>query len=208
MTQVRIAAIVEGHGEVEAVPVLLRRIALDVDPSMVVEIRSLIRVPADRLKKDGELERTVDLAVRKLEGRGGVFILIDCDWDGGCPKHDGPTLFARARAARPDVPVSVVLAYREFEAWFIAAAESLRGKCRLPEDLPVVADPQGIRGAKEWLSGRMPANQPYAETIDQPAFAAEFDMQSARRADSFDKCYREIASLLGRLREEVINGAG
>jgi hypothetical protein len=208
MTPVRIAAIVEGHGEVDAVPILIRRIALEVDPSLTPEIKPVIRVPADRLKKHGELERTVDLAVRKLDGAGGVLILVDCDWENGCPKYDGPQLAARACFARPDVPISVVLAYREFEAWFIAASESLNGKHRLSQNLEVVADPQAIRGAKEWLSKRMPANQPYAETIDQPAITAEFDMQRARRADSFDKCYREVQSLLGKLRREVDGNAG
>ena len=42
----------------------------------------------------------------------------------------------------------------------------------------------------------MPPHQPYAETTDQPAMAQQFDMQLARDADSFDKCYREIDSLI------------
>jgi hypothetical protein len=41
----------------------------------------------------------------------------------------------------------------------------------------------------------------YAETTDQAALAAEFDLEAARRrSDSFDKCYREIRTLLERLR--------
>ena len=35
MTEVRIAAIVEGHGECEAVPILIRRIAETIDPGFV-----------------------------------------------------------------------------------------------------------------------------------------------------------------------------
>ena len=57
-------------------------------------------------------------------------------------------------------------------------------------------DPERIRGAKEWLSDRMPRGRPYNPTIDQPALTSVFDMQAARRADSFDKCYREIVRLL------------
>ena len=92
--------------------------------------------------------------------------------------------------------ISVVLAKKEFEAWFIAAAESLRGQCGLSQELVADPDPESIRGAKEWLSRQMPRNRRYAETTDQPALTAIFDLQAARRADSFDKCYREIVRLL------------
>jgi hypothetical protein len=163
-----------------------------------------LRVPADRLKRQGELERAVDLAARKLAGEGGVFILIDCDWDDGCPRWDGPELLRRAQQARPDVPVSVVLAYREYESWFIAAAESIRGKHGLSETLEVVTDPESIRGAKEWLSRRMSRNTSYAPTSDQSALTQLFDMDMARqRAGSFDKCYREIIGLLNKLSAEL-----
>jgi hypothetical protein len=208
MSHVRIAAIVEGHGEVEAVPVLIRRIAAQTDTSLAVEIPPPIRVPANRLRKMGELERTVELAVRKLGGKGGVFILMDCDWDNGCPKWDAPILLDRARTARPDVSISLVLAYKEYEAWFIAAVESIKHRLGVSGNLESVPDPEGIRGAKEWLSRRMPRGQPYAETIDQPALTQLFDIQAARRASSFDKCYREIVSMLEKLKAEASRDAG
>ena len=98
--------------------------------------------------------------------------------------------------------ISVVMAKKEYEAWFIAASESLRGTRRLVPDLNAPADPESIRGAKEWLSRHMPSNQPYAETTDQPALTAAFDLGAARRADSFDKCYREVASIVQKLIDE------
>ena len=201
MTEVRIAAIVEGHGECEAVPILIRRIAQTIDPGFVPKVLPPLRVPASRLLKEGEIERSVELAARKLQGRGGIVIIVDCDWEDGCPAEDGPVLLKRAVATRGDLPIAVVLAKREFEAWFLAAAESLRGKYGLPDDLESPADPEAIRGAKEWLSNRMPPGRSYAETTDQPAFTAVFDMNAARRADSFDKCYRDIRSMLEQLRQ-------
>jgi hypothetical protein len=36
----------------------------------------------------------------------------------------------------------------------------------------------------------------YSETGDQPALTAVFDMDLARNAESFDKCWREIVRLL------------
>ncbi len=92
------------------------------------------------------------------------------------------------------MPLAVVLARSEFESWFIAAAESLRGRCGLPDDLEAPRDPEAIRGAKEWLGRHM--RRRYVETLDQPALTALFDLDAARRADSFDKCRREIERLL------------
>ena len=43
----------------------------------------------------------------------------------------------------------VFLAKKEFEAWFLAAAESLRGQQGLPLDLTSPHYPENIRGAKE-----------------------------------------------------------
>ena len=201
MTEMKIAAIVEGHGECEAVPILIRRIAQTINPGFVPKVLSPLRVPASRLLKEGEMERSVELAARKLQGRGGIVIIVDCDWENGCPAEEGPLLLRRAVAARGDLPITVVLAKKEFEAWFLAAAESLRGQYGLPDGLEPPPDPEEIRGAKKWLSDRMLSGRSYAETTDQPALAAIFDMEMARRADSIDKCYREIRSMLEKLRE-------
>jgi hypothetical protein len=203
MAEVKIAAIVEGHGECEAVPILIRRIAQEIDPEFVPKVLPPLRVPASRLLKEGEIERSVDFAARKMQGRGGILIIVDCDWEDGCPAEDGPMLLKRAIAARGDLPIVVILAKREFEAWFLAAAESLRGKNGLPENLEPPVNPESVRGAKEWLSSRMPSGRSYAETTDQPAFTETFDMNSARRADSFDKCYRAIKNMLEQLRQSV-----
>jgi hypothetical protein len=192
VTPPQIACIVEGHGEVEAVPVLIRRIAAAVDPTLRVITPPPLRVPKNKLLKPGELERSVDLAARKTSGTGSVLILLDSDDD--CPAHLGPEVLRRATQARRDLPIGVVIAKREFEAWFLAAAPSLRGQRGLPADLQPPADPEAIRGAKEWLSRQM-ANR-YSETLDQPALTARFDLTQALQADSFDKCHREITRLL------------
>src|SRR5438045_2049103 len=126
MRRVSIACIVEGYGEVEAAPILLRRIVQDLDPTLLLLIPSPpIRIPPDKLVKANELERAVELAARKNNPPGAVLILIDADED--CPAVLAPQLLARARKQRSDPPLAVVLAKREYEAWFLAAAVSLRG---------------------------------------------------------------------------------
>lgn len=202
MKPLRVAAIVEGHGEVKALPILIQRIAREWDKEQTVVVDQPYRVPASSLKKDGVLEGYIELAARKLGGKGGILVLLDCDWDDGCPRFDGPAWLERVRRARPNMPISLVFAYKEYEAWFIAAAESIRGRCGLSKTLEPPPNPEQIRGAKEWLSNHMPANRPYSQTMDQPALTRIIDLQAARRADSFDKCYREITALLNRLRVE------
>jgi hypothetical protein len=189
----KIVPIVEGHGEVEAVPVLIRRFAKETG-RLPIEVGVPIRVKRDKLLKPGELERAVDLAAAKAGPGGRILVLLDAEDD--CPAELAPRLAQRARQARADRMIGVVLARREFEAWFLAAAESLRALRTLRDDLIAPRDPEGIQGAKEWLSARMHAPGGYHETVDQPALAARFDLHQARAAPSFDKCYRELTRLL------------
>lgn len=190
---VNVACIVEGHGEREAAPVLLRRIAAQIDPQLIVNITATLRVPKSRLLKAGEIERAVDLAARTLNGSGAVFVLLDSDE--ACPAELGPKLLLRARQSRSDIPIAVVIAKCEFEAWFLTAIASLRGQRGLSNAVEPPLDSEVIRDAKGWLAERMASGR-YSEPLDQPAFAARFDLNLARRADSFDKCYRDLARLL------------
>lgn len=66
-----------------------------------------------------------------LDGR--ILVLLDADKD--CPAVLGPDLLERARRARGDRMVRVVLAGAKYEAWFLAAAASIGGQCGLPEHI-------------------------------------------------------------------------
>jgi len=188
-----IACVVEGHGEVKAVPVLLRRIARELDPKVQLRIPPPIRRPKTKLVQPDEFRRAIEFAARKLRAPGGIFVLLDADDD--CPAELGPRLQDLARQARGDIPAAVVIAKVEYEAWFLAAISSLRGCRGLQRDLAPPPDPEAIRGAKEWLT-RHVSDGAYAETLDQVALTAQMDLQAARRSPSFDKCYREIQRLL------------
>jgi len=189
--------VVEGHGDVEAVPIVVRRIAEQIVPPVIVQVTAPLRTPKGRLIKPEELERAVELAARRVAGVGGVLVVLDSDDD--CPAQQGPALLARAASVRQGLPVAVVLAKSEFESWFIAAAESLAGKLGLPVGLLAPPNPEGIRGAKEWLTERMLGSRSYSPTVDQPVLARSFDLASALRADSFGKFYRETTRLLAQV---------
>lgn len=188
----KIACIVEGHGEVESVPVLLRRIAAE-EGRVFPEVLPPMRVPMSKLMKNGELERAVELAARKCGPDGSILIVLDCDDD--CPATLGPVLLKRSSSVRPQQTISVVLAKREYEAWFLASASSLAGHRGLPCVLASPPDPESIRDAKGWLARNMDDGT-YSATTDQAAMTQLFDMHAARKADSFDKCWREIMAIL------------
>ena len=189
-----IATIVEGQGEVEAVPILLRRIAQRIRPQLVLDIPRPIRVPRQRVVKPGELEQAVRVGARLASSGGCILVLLDADTD--CPKDLAPQLLQRATEARPDQHIRVVLARTEYESWFLAAAESVAGRRDIDPSATRPDDPESIRNAKGWLSKHMPSGRSYRPTLDQAALTAIFDLDAARSAPSFDKLWRDVAELL------------
>jgi len=192
---VRIVCIVEGQGDVASVPILVRRLAQR-EGVPFIEVRRPFRIPRNKVVRPGELERAVELSARADEKPAGVLVLLDADDDPPCTL--GPELYRRAQGRHPDLPCAVVFAMKEKEAWFIAAIESLRGQRGIPASATPPADPERIRGAKQWLAGLM--GRPYSEVSDQPALAALFDLDLARqRSRSFDKFWRDMRRLLGNI---------
>ena len=63
-----------------------------------------------------------------------------------------------------------------FETWFAAAAESLRGKNNLPDDLPKPKDPEQEGLGKGWIKKHLPKK--YKETIDQARFVGHLGVSS------------------------------
>lgn len=190
----KIISIVEGHGDQSALPLLIRRIARAIAPNTWVEAPTPIRKSRSKLLKEGELERAVALAALQLDGPGGILILLDADED--CPASLGATIRERAKAARPDKRIEVVLAKQEFEAWVVASAATLAGKRNLLPNISPPQDPEELRDAKGWLTRNSYSGRPYKETIDQPAFAELLDLDAAKGAPSFRKLWRDVESLL------------
>lgn len=172
--------IVEGHAEVRSVPVLMRRLGIDVARPF--------RVKRNQVVKPGELERAVTLAVADRESATAVLVLLDADDD--CPAELAPALMQRC-ARVTSLPVSVVFAMRELEAWFLGGIESLRGQRGIKPDAAYAGDPEARRGAKEQVEALMAGS--YVDVDDQPAMMASVDLDAARaRCSSLDKLMRDL----------------
>lgn len=189
-----IIAIVEGHGDAEALPILIRRIAEEVIPGAPLRIHPPIRVRRQQVVQPDKLERTIQVASARSGRNAGILVLLDANGD--CPAVLGPELLRRAQAARTDRLIKVVLANAEYEAWFLAGMRSIAGRHRIGSGIVPPQAPEAIRNAKGWLSKRMPRGKPYKPMPDQAALTRILDLGAARTAPSFDKFWRDVGELL------------
>lgn len=202
MSGLRVAPIVEGHGEVEAVRPLLTRIWTELLGGEYIDVLRPIRHPRSRLVKQQELHKAVEFAWSRLreprspELPGVVVILFDAEPDPPC--RLGPQIRQMAQQARPDAAIACALANPEYETWFVAAADSLRTDLDLSEsDSSAIQTPETSRSGKKWVADRFRGH--YSETVDQPRLTAKMDLALCRgRSPSFDKLCRELEGQLAR----------
>ena len=96
-----------------------------------------------------------------------------------------------------DIQHRVVIAKNEYEAWFLAAAHSLRGQRSIRQDAEPPPDAEAVRDAKGYLERNLMIDGAYySETVDQPALTAIFSIDEARVTPSFDKLWRDFGSFL------------
>jgi hypothetical protein len=187
-----IQPIVEGQGDEAAVPVLLRRLR-DEAQAWGLEVGRPHRRRRTQLVKKDSLQSAVRVAALR-EDCAAILILFDADDD--CPKELAPRLEEWAREAAGDRPCAVVIANREYEAWFLASIEALRGKSAVRHDATSHPDPEGPRDAKGELEHRMRSDASYSPTVDQAALTWHLDLESVhRRCRSF----RKLVSAFGVL---------
>ncbi len=195
-----IRPIVEGYGEVKAFPVLLRRLVEEAQ-AWTVNIGRPIRRTRSQLVQKAGVEEAVRLALKEKDC-GAILFLFDGDDD--CPAKLGPTVQAWAVAVANNIPCGVVIAHREYEAWFLSAIESLRGYRDVRDDAELHLKPENPRDAKGQLEARMQADASYLATTDQPAFSAKFSLSDAyRRSRSFRKLASSFARLVSSMGEDI-----
>lgn len=195
----QIACIVEGDGEVQALPLLVGRIIRESHPDLYVRVIPTTNFRGrDKFQDLRLVQRAVDDAARRVGSGGAILILRDADDD--CPVTEADRLIQWARAARSDVHLAVVLAKCEYEAWFLAAAASLSGHRGLRPDLTPPSDPESVQDAKAWLTRSMQRGQPYSPTVHQASFSQVMSLEQARNAPSFDKLCRDVHRLIDAMR--------
>lgn len=193
----KIGLIVEGQGDVLALPVLVRRIAQEMAERFDVKVLQPMRVKRGRFSDSfDDYARASTFLATKADA---VITVLDADDD--CPVELGANLRSRAQDCIGHVQVAVTVANKEYETWLLAGVESLRGLRGVSEDAEVPANLEDIRGAKGRLASMMSGH--YSETVDQPAMTAKVDLAEAQRLSaSLDKFVRDLLAILEQGEEE------
>lgn len=206
MSTKRIIPIVEGHGEERAVPVLLRRWLRfrNFDRHFEVPERAINAKGSGRLKaafvreRHVGIEHYIEAALRNHPDAILVVLDADDECEGRTTRPQlGPELLARAKEVASTVPVAVVVANREYEAWFLAALRSLRARGFLPPrgDTPDPVDAEMLRDCKSRIGKLMGCA--YEETVHQLELTHSlgFSQGLCSRSPSYAKLLRDLDRL-------------
>lgn len=196
-----IQPIVEGQGDEAAVPVLLRRLR-DAASAWGLQIGRPHRRRRTQLVRKDDLQAAVRVAALQ-PGCAAILILFDADDD--CPKELAPVLEGWATEVSGGRACAVVMANREYEAWFLASVESLRGKAGIGDTATSHPDPEAPRDAKGELQRRMPPTASYSPTVDQAPLTAHLDLASAYRGC---RSFRKLVGAFGLLSAAAGNTPG
>jgi hypothetical protein len=192
--------IVEGKSEVEGLRGLLNRIVYEVLNETGVQIATPFLVKRYLVVKDGRLESAIDAAIRDRQEKGvevgAILVLLDADED--CPVEVAKRLNERARSATK-FPISVVLADRAIESWFLGAKESLRGVCGIARDAIAPENAECLPNPKRRLSNNISGGR-YRERRDLPTLAERIDIRlCGDRCRSFRKFVKEVRALIAKM---------
>ena len=189
----KIVPIVEGDGEVTAVPVLLRKI-LTRDLRFDVQIaRPKSANGRTNLIKEGGLERFIRYAWKERDC-GAFLILLDAENE--CPEDIARDFSKRAEALGVLFPVVIVVAKRMYEAWILASISTIAGRLDVPFGLTPPADVEAVPNPKKWIDERLPPGRAYKETQDQEAMTVFMDLALARSARSFRRLEHGVQEAL------------
>lgn len=184
----KIVPIVEGDGEVDAVPALLSKLLAEMQRFDIYVGDVANAHGCGNLTRPGGVERFVGNACTKSDC-GAVLILMDADKQ--CPVELARSLSQRVEAVGVRFPVVTVIAKCEYEAWFLASLEtivgqSFGGRPGLPSGLTYPGEVEGVAAVKSWITQSLPKGRIYKETLDQLAMTRLIDTDKARqRSRSF-----------------------
>lgn len=174
-----VAPIVEGHGDVAALPVLLRRLAPE------LSVKRPVRFPRSRLLIDEHLKRAAQIAASNITDSGAVLLMIDADED--CAAQLGPQLEQQLARLLPQHMCRVVLPVREFESWIVGGYSDFD-----VDDADCTGDLKGLIRDRRGV---------YSEAVDQPRLISNASIEllvhrsrSFRRLQSVIREFQQAAS--------------
>lgn len=177
-------------------PILLRRLLHERHQRYDVDIaRPKNAHGSGKLIRD--LEKFLSYAAL-TPGCGSILVLIDADER--CPKEFADSLASRSEALALDKPAAIVCAKCEYETWFLASLDTIRGRAAISDTASFRGEVESLRGVKEWLNDQMPADRTYKETVDQPSLTPFIDLSLAHaNSRSFRRLCHGVEQLLAAM---------
>ena len=213
---------VEGDGEVEAMPLLVKKVlaakglsnTVCVDPIQPFRVGGFFGLFPRGFEK---WQKYVQAAMRRKHA-GGVLLILDSDVltdkqsRTSCPVETARQLVQAASivGAGTRFPLAVVFACQEFESWFISAFTQLAGKQLLggrqirtaaidPPPNPEIAP----KAAKAWLSRHIDGG--YKQTRDQLALTELLTVDDLRSGGC--RSFERLESAVDQLANAINTGA-
>jgi Domain of unknown function (DUF4276) len=191
-----IKPIVEGHGEVPALPILLRKIAGERFGIWNPPLLTPGRYPASQLLRCEDNVWVPGPGLIKAAGHarneGATALLVLLDADDFCANSASASVRPALADATGFDLAHIVFAVREYEAWLLASAETLQDRA-----LAYPHDPEQPRDAKGALERHLGLLFPYNARTEQPAFSAKINvMLCHERSRSFRKLTKDFKELL------------
>ena len=184
---------VEGRGDDEAIRVLLMKL-LNIAGHYSLPINKPIRRNRDEYLDKDKLRKSLEIGLLRPECKA---ILILFDADDACPKEIAPCIekWANEFSGARSVPSVVIMANKEYEAWFLAAIETMSVSPRLRRPPQPFVEPENVRDAKgkfeEFLTDF------YSARTDQAKFTAAMDLKLVyQRSRSFRRLVKAFGILL------------
>lgn len=175
MSMQKLHLVVEGHGDEQAVPHLVRRI---------LEKNFLHHVQLTKPQVSGGIhvvrKRFTDHWQYALMNACPILWVLDCE--DSCGVNEARTFEQTIQTlARHDAqPTKFAFFHREMETLFLAEEKALRNFYSLKPDIQIPPQVLGRRDAKGEISKLLPANRSYKETTDQAKIAARLDLGRCR----------------------------
>lgn len=169
---------VEGHGEPEAAQKLVHKIVNHLGYQDCYFSKGRRR---PNLHTHEGLRETIELGALS-PGVEGILILRD-DED-NCPAITAPERANFMRSLSMPFPIAYCILYREYETMFIAYSDEfakapvphlIRGQFIFQPGTTAPANPEYIRGAKEWLTKHL-LGRTYKPTTDQLSLTQAMDI--------------------------------
>lgn len=190
----RILPVVEGDGDMEAVPELIRRVAHD---------KGHFGLTVCRPHKRGDLPKILgrfdDYFKTALLEACPILWVLDYDCR-DCNDHaaDAEALRSRALPLSQGVHFEFAFMVQEFETLFLADHETTRKVFPdIDDGVQFPENPEVVRGAKEWLSNARPKGSAYKPTQHQQRLSAQVDLARLRlRSASFVRFEAAVENLI------------